>query len=213
MFLVGGSFVVLTLILLYLSYSGEWFLRANDRRTRSRGFDHALARSALPELRLRKPEPADVDQLVALSREPHTMAANRWGFEDAERHEDFLRSDRFDTFARVSLVAELTANPGEIVGVGSLDLRPETTQPSIGIHVAADHGEQGFGTELMAAMINLTQQVSPGPAWVGTAVDNAAMQHIMAKLGYEPDETMVPFRGSDGSLVESLWYQVGTQAF
>lgn len=204
---------ILALILVYLSYGGGFFLRDNMRRTRERGFDHALAQSALPALRFRKPERADVDQIVALSREPQTLAANRWGPEEAAQHENFLKSDRFDTFARVSLVAELTANPGEIVGVGSLDLRPDTTQPSIGVHIASAQGERGFGTELMAAMITLTQHVSPGAAWVGTAVDNHAMQHVMAKLGYEPEQEVVAYRGSDGSIVQSLWYQVGTQAF
>lgn len=217
MLIVGGGTIVVVAVLLYLTYGGDFYRRRRQRRTHNVGFDHSLAHSTLPELRFRRPEPSDVDQIVALSREPATMAANRWGSEEADKHEAFLRSDRFETFANVSLVAVLrpsgATETGEIVGVGSLDLRPETSQPSIGVHVAAAHGERGFGTELMAAMILLTQHVSPGAVWVGTAVDNHAMQHVMGKLGYEPEDGFALFQGSDGSIVESLWYQVGTTAF
>lgn len=202
---------VLLVLALLLGPGMLLFQRLNRRRVTRTGIDHTLARSTLDELRFRKPETGDVDQIAALAREPQTMAANRWGPEDADKHEAFLRSDRFETFALVSLVATLA--DGEIVGVGSLDLRPETTEPAIGIHIAAAHGERGFGTALMAAMINVTQQVSPGNVWVGTAVDNHAMQQVMAKLGHEPIDGIASYRGSDGSLVDSLWYQVGTTPF
>lgn len=213
----GEPLVVLLVLALLLGPGLILFQRRNQRRTTRRGFDHSLARSSLPELHFRKPEVRDVDQIAALAREPQTMAANRWRLEDADKHEAFLRSDRFESFALVSLVAELATNepgePSEIVGVGSLDLRPETTEPSIGVHIAAAHAGRGFGTELMSAMISLTQLVSPGSVWVGTAVDNDAMQQVMAKLGYEPGDGTTVFRGTDGSIVSSLWYQVGTNPF
>lgn len=207
-----ASGLLLVLAILLLLGPGVLYLASRNRsRPLRHGLDHSLARSSLPELSFRKPDVRDIDQIVTLAREPATMAANRWGVEDADKHEAFLRSDRFDSFALVSLVAELTSGTREIVGVGSLDLRVDTTDPAIGIHVAVAHAAKGFGTELMSAMISLTQRASPGSIWVGTAVDNHAMQTVMSKLGYEPAERATAFEGSDGSTVNAIWYQVGTR--
>ena len=82
MILVGGS-VVFFIALLLLPYLSR-LLTQNGRRTRIKGFDHSMARSTLPGLHFRRPEPSDVEQIVALAREPATMAANRWGPEEAD---------------------------------------------------------------------------------------------------------------------------------
>lgn len=159
----------------------------------------------------RAPEPGDIEALIALSIEPHSMEANGWTGETARSHAKFLRSRGFESFRQVAVLAETST--GEIVGVASLAPHAVEGGPhdlSIGIHVSADHQGQGIATELMAVMINAVQERRLDvQTWVGTATTNIAMQRVMKRLGFEPVPGAVPFNAPNGNSFPSIWYAVG----
>jgi len=199
---IAGLFAVLAL----------WAGAAPTRPTSVEGFRHGLVESSGgTNLTMRRPIKEDVDELIALAREPYSMAANRWDQKTADNHETFLRSGNFDAFASVALtVLDTSGTEPRIVGVGSLGLKPGTEEPSIGIHIAEAAAGQGIGTELMRGMITLTVNSFRGRVWVGTATDNLPMQRIMDKLGYKPLANTEPYTSPNGEEIQSYWWQVGT---
>lgn len=87
---------------------------------------------------------------------------------------------------------------GEVIGMatGVHYLHPDKP-PELFVNevaVAASHLKQGVAKRLMTALLDHGRVLGCVMAWVGTAVDNLAAQHLYTSVGGHPDpETFIMF--------------------
>jgi len=162
-------------------------------------------------LDFRHPSIEDLSAIEALYLDPELRSVNHWDDATLEEALHTLHDPRtFRVFAWTALVA-VRRRDDTVVGMANLSTESGSGRSgfAIGIQLLPEHRGQGLGTELLAAMITATRAMTDGEIWVGTALNNHAMHHMMANLGYTPQADVGSYTAPDGTAVESYWYQVG----
>lgn len=162
-------------------------------------------------LQFRNPITADLADLEAIVRDATVIAANGQTAHGAETEAAALHDPRAFPFWAAATLAGVHVDTGTVVGVASLS---ESTDRgvdalSIGLQMHPAHRRNGYGTELMAAMIAAIREVNDGPVIVATSVDNRGLRAIMAALGYQPRAGTQPNQRPNGVVMDTLVYDVG----
>lgn len=184
------------------------------RTARRVELDPSVFTATTGRMLFRNPEAADRQTLIGLYNDPVTQAANHWNEDVVKTTVELLRSPTgFAEWASVSMVG-VRRSDGEMVGLATLGTEsgPGREGLSIGLQMVPAFRGQGYATELLAAMISSTRELTDGDVWIGTATDNEPIIHMMKSLGYAPEANTAPYAAPNGTAVASHWYQVGAGA-
>lgn len=200
--------VVIAVLVLFLTFGP---IMRTSRRVE---LDPSVFTQATGRMLFRHPESGDRPILISLYNDPVNQQANHWSDEVVAATVELLTSPkRFAEWASVSMVG-VQRSDGELVGLATLGTENGVDRQglSIGLQMVPEFRGQGMATELLAAMICSTRELTDGDIWIGTATTNDAIVHMMESLGYEPDADQSPYLAPDGSEVPSRWYRVGRGA-
>lgn len=198
--------VLVGVIVLFLTFGP--ILRRPDNRFVIN--PHALT-TPTGRLLFRHPEQGDLGVLDALYGDPESVEANFWDADSVAATREMLHNnERFEPWAQMSLVG-VDAASGLVVGLATLSTEdgPERQGLSIGLQMVPAHRGRGLATELLAAMISATRDLTEGEVWIGTSITNHPVRHMMDRLGYTAEPSGSPYAAPDGTLVESNWFRVG----
>lgn len=157
---------------------------------------------------------SDLDLVTEAASDPLTMQANRAADLDAAQIRESYQPALEAHFLLVMVGVEHATD----TAVGWTILQDSPVEPesaiSLGLVLRPDFRGKGYGRQLLGAAIasqrgRFLRRPRSLEVFVGTAVDNHAMQRIMSQLGYEAEPATSPYHAPNGEVVESLWYRCG----
>lgn len=204
-----GVLLVIGLIVAVAIAAGPWYTRFSDRKALEQLSDWIDG-----PLYFRRPTASDLDFLVEASLDPVTMTTNGMVELDPATVREQFRKSTTDFWMLFIVGIERTTNSQ----VGWTTLHDSPIDPenslSLGLVIHPDFRGKGYGRQLLGAAIASQRQQfnlrSPSlEIYVGTGVDNRAVQRIMGQLGYEAEPTTSPYHAPNGQVFDSLWYRCG----
>jgi len=157
---------------------------------------------------------SDAEFMARAATDPETVRAQ--GYDENQNVQPVLiRSHiRKDRFNKVVGVERATDRP---VGWTQIALAPSTLDTpawSIGLTLDPESRGHGYGRLVLIAGILAAREQAlahpePPQVYVGTAVTNSVVQHIMKKIGYEPEPETHPYTAPNGETFDSYWYVCG----
>lgn len=164
----------------------------------------------LPQVRLRAPEPEDIDLIFDLEEDPRLWEAGT-SPAPVSRHmlRLYLDGYRADFSAHGELRMVVEDARGEAVGLVDLfDYDMHNRRAGVGIAILPPKQKQGFGT---ATLLELNRYVARRlmlhNLWAYTAVDNIAAQKAFERSGYERVGVLKGWTKGPGSMKDVLLWQ------
>jgi len=152
--------------------------------------------------------------MARAQNDPQTMEAQGYDSRSTPSAAWLRRHIKSDPFGAVVGVVRDTDRPVGWTSLGRAPFGPGSSAWSLGLTLDPTCRGHGYGRVVLTAGILVGREqasLRPGPPelFVGTAVSNTAMQHMMQQLGYEADPGTRPYLAPNGKTIESLWYRCG----
>lgn len=157
----------------------------------------------MEDIVLRHSEPADVEGIRAIYAQPHAYADTlQLPYPSKEAWENRLASP---TSHSISLVAELGGEIVGQIGLTAYEVPRRKHVATLGMAVSAAHQGSGIGSELMAAVLDLTDNwMNVKRVELEVYAANDAAVALYKKFGFEVEGTLRQYAFRDGQYVDAL---------
>lgn len=166
------------------------------------------------EMRVRAPEPNDLDMLYRWENDP-TQWDNALCAAVVSRHAlwNYLQNYDDDIFANGQVRFMLDVHEGgEITTVGTVDLCDfcgRDRRAFVSIFIDEPYRGKGYGAQALKAALNVARlryNIEIIAAMI--AADNHASQHLFTSLGFEKSGTLSDWLSRGHTRVDALLYQI-----